>query len=126
MFSAGPGMQMAITAPAKDQIPAPTHEDLGTQDIDGIVAQGSRETTTIEAGAIGNEKPLTITSEHWFSPDLQMEVKSTREDPRIGKTTFKVGNLNRAEPDASLFQIPADYTVHEPKTIQSFEYKKAQ
>jgi hypothetical protein len=124
MFLPGPGLQVQMAAPTHAQIAPPTHEDLGVQDIDGVSAQGSRETTTIDAGAIGNEKPLTITSEHWFSPDLQIEIKSTREDPRMGKTTFAISNLNRAEPDASLFQVPADYTLHEPKAVQSFEYKK--
>jgi len=40
-------------------------------------------------GEIGNEKPITIVSEHWYSADLQMDVKSTHSDPRflaIGRT----------------------------------------
>ncbi|HEY3840206.1 MAG TPA: hypothetical protein VGL72_26720 [Bryobacteraceae bacterium] len=101
------------------------HEDLGADVIEGVSATGSRETSLIEAGAIGNEKPITITSERWYSPDLQMEVKSVRNDPRMGVTTHTLTNINRAEPDASLFQIPSNYTTLEqpkPGVVQRFEY----
>ena len=101
-----------------------THEDLGTRDIEGVPAKGTRETTTIPAGAIGNERPIVITSENWFSPDLQMRVKSVRRDPRAGETTFTVTNLKRSEPDPSLFQVPADYTVQESRTHTRVESRK--
>lgn len=92
-----------------------TREDLGVQNIAGVNARGNRETTTIPAEAIGNEMPIVITSERWFSPDLQIEVKSVRNDPRMGETTYLLTNINRTEPDSSLFQVPADYTVREAK-----------
>ncbi len=92
-----------------------TREDLGVQNIAGVNARGNRETITIPAEAIGNEMPIVITSERWFSPDLQIEVKSVRNDPRMGETTYSLTNINRTEPDPSLFQIPADYTVREAK-----------
>lgn len=92
-----------------------THEDLGTQNIAGVNAKGTRQTTTIPANAIGNDMPIVITSERWFSPDLQIEVKSVRNDPRMGETTYSLANVNRTEPDPSLFQVPADYTVKEAK-----------
>src|ERR1051326_2444030 len=38
------------------------HEDLGTQTIEGVSAQGRRETITIPAGQIGNERPIEIVS----------------------------------------------------------------
>lgn len=88
-------------------------ESLGTQTLNGMSAEGTRSTRTIPAGEIGNEKPITIVSERWYSPDLQMVVKSTRSDPRFGTTTYTLTNVQRQEPDASLFTVPADYTVKE-------------
>jgi len=86
-------------------------ESLGTQTINGVVVEGTRTTRTIPAGQIGNEKPLQIVSERWYSPDLQIVVKSTRSDPRFGTTTYTVTNIQRTEPSASLFTVPADFTV---------------
>ena len=78
-------------------------ESFGTQTIDGVVAEGTRTTHTIPAGQIGNEKPLQVVSERWYSADLQIVLKSTRTDPRFGTTTYTVTNLQRTEPAATLF-----------------------
>jgi hypothetical protein len=88
-----------------------TSESLGTQTIEGISAQGTRVTETIPAGKIGNAKPITITSERWYSPQLQIYVLTKRSDPRFGDTVYKLTNITTAEPPADLFQVPADYTV---------------
>jgi hypothetical protein len=86
-------------------------EDLGTQTVGGVVAQGTRITRTIPAGQIGNEKPITIVHERWYSNDLQTVVMSKHSDPWIGQTTYTLTNIQRAEPDTSLFAVPSDYTV---------------
>ena len=86
-------------------------DDLGTQTINGVAAQGTRYTRTIPAGQIGNEKAITIVSETWYSPDLQMLVMSKRSDPRFGVTTYQLTNIQRTEPDPALFQVPSDYTI---------------
>src|SRR6266849_522633 len=86
-------------------------EDLGTQTIAGGSAQGTRVTHTIPAGQIGNEKAITIVSEHWYSNDLQIMVMSKRSDPRFGETSYTLTNIQRQEPAASLFAVPSDYTV---------------
>jgi hypothetical protein len=86
-------------------------ESLGTQTINGVLAEGTRTTRTIPAGQIGNEKPLQVVSERWYSPDLQIVVKSTRTDPRFGTTTYTVTNIQRTEPAATLFTVPSDFTV---------------
>jgi hypothetical protein len=101
-----------------------TKTDLGTQNIEGVSAQGTRITRTIPAGAIGNEQPITITTETWYSPDLKVLVMSKTDDPRMGETTYKLTNIVRSEPDASLFQVPDDYTVKDQPG--NFVYKKAQ
>ncbi len=88
-------------------------EDLGTQTIAGVSAQGTRYTRIIPAGQIGNEKPITIVSEHWYSNDLQMTVMSKRSDPQFGETTYTLTNIHRSEPAAALFAVPSDYTVQE-------------
>lgn len=88
-------------------------ESLGTQTISGISAEGMRTTRTIPVGQIGNDKPIQIVFERWYSPDLQIVVKSTRTDPRFGTTTYTVTNLQRKEPAADLFTVPADYTVEQ-------------
>jgi hypothetical protein len=86
-------------------------EDLGDQVMEGVRAHGRREKRTIAVGEIGNDRPIDVTSETWFSDDLQTIVLSKRTDPRVGDSEFKLTNISRVEPDASLFQIPANYTL---------------
>jgi hypothetical protein len=86
-------------------------EDLGVQTINGISAQGTRFTKTIPAGQEGNAKPIVITNERWYSPDLQIVIKTVRNDPLFGETTYTVTNIQKQEPAAALFAVPSDYTV---------------
>jgi hypothetical protein len=88
-------------------------ESLGTQAIEGVAAEGTRVTFTIPAGKIGNERPIVTVNERWYSQELQTVVLSKNSDPRMGETTFRLTNIVRSEPDPSLFQVPADYTVNE-------------
>jgi len=88
-------------------------EDLGTQVIGGVSAQGTRLTHTIPAGQIGNEKPIVIVHETWFSNDLQMVVMSKRSNPWSGESTYTLTNIQRTEPAASLFAVPSDFTVQQ-------------
>lgn len=83
---------------------------LGSKDIDGVRAGGERTTWTIEAGKVGNEKPIVITREVWRSPDLLLTLQSSDFDPRIGETRYRLTNLKRGEPEAGLMQVPADYS----------------
>jgi hypothetical protein len=86
-------------------------ETLPARTIEGVRAEGKRTTTTIPADAIGNDLPIVITSEEWTSPDLQLLVLTRHNDPRSGESTYRLVSIVRAEPDASLFQVPSDYTV---------------
>lgn len=88
-------------------------ESLGTQKINGVNAEGTRYTRTIAAGQIGNDKAISIVSERWYSPDLQLVVMSKHSDPRFGDTTYTLTNIQRQEPAAALFDVPSDYTVEE-------------
>jgi len=86
-------------------------EDLGEQNIEGVSAHGTRTVTIIPAGAIGNERPIEMIYEKWFSKELQMVVYSKNTDPRFGEQTYRLTNINRSEPDPSLFQPPAGYKI---------------
>ena len=93
-------------------------EDLGSQTMQGVTVTGTRTTRTIPAGQIGNDAAIKIVTEVWTSPDLKTVVYSKRTDPRMGEQTFQLTNITRAEPDASLFTVPADFTVSDgPKPI---------
>jgi hypothetical protein len=88
-------------------------EELGTRTIAGIKATGTRRTRTIPAGEEGNELPLVVVTENWFSKELGMGVMFVNEDPRWGRTTWEIEEISRNEPDASLFNPPADYKIVE-------------
>jgi hypothetical protein len=117
VFIAGGGVTTAgpaMTIVQKDAgIGNRTETSLGTQEIEGVQAQGTKTTETIPAGRIGNEKPIVITTERWYSPDLQVDVLVKNSDPRMGEVVYQLTNISREEPDSSLFQVPADYTVQE-------------
>ena len=92
-----------------------TKEQLGTKAVNGLQAEGVRVTRTIPAGAIGNEKPIEVVTERWYSSDLQIGVMTVHTDPMMGTVTTKLVNVARGDPDASLFQVPADYKVETGK-----------
>src|SRR5215204_5783003 len=89
-------------------------EKLESRSFDGVMAEGTRTTMTIPAGEIGNEQPIQVVDERWYSPELQVVVMTRHSDPRSGETTYRLTNISRAEPPASLFQVPSDYAVKEP------------
>jgi hypothetical protein len=86
-------------------------ESLGNQTVEGVMAMGSRTTTIYPAGYDGNDRPITTTQESWTCPELGLMVLSKRYDPRNGESTQKIANLSRNEPDITMFQPPADYSV---------------
>lgn len=86
-------------------------DQLGSKTISGYETTGEKVTRTIPAGEIGNEKPIEVVTERWFSSDLQLPVLVVHTDPLMGTATTKVTSVTRGEPDASLFQVPSDYKV---------------
>jgi hypothetical protein len=88
-------------------------ESLGRQTIEGVQADGRRTTMTIPAGQAGNDLPLHIVVETWYSPELQTTVLSKHSDPRSGDTVTRLVNISRSEPQHTLFEAPADYKVSE-------------
>jgi hypothetical protein len=91
-----------------------TVEDLGTQVVNGVQAQGARTTGIIPVGAIGNNRELNTVSERWESKDLGLLVKTVNSDPRFGTTTYDLTKIVLSAPDPSLFRVPPDYTVSPP------------
>ena len=94
-------------------------ESLGQKTIDGVLAEGTRTTSVIPAGSIGNQQPITVTSEQWFSPDLEILVMTKFSDPRSGESSYTVSNITRGEPTAGLFDVPSDYTITESSYMRS-------
>ncbi|HEX7175028.1 MAG TPA: hypothetical protein VF240_07080 [Pyrinomonadaceae bacterium] len=105
----------------------PKIEKLASQTVEGVLAEGQRITHTIPAGSIGNEQPINIVDERWYSPELQTVVMTRHSDPRSGETVFRLTNINRSEPARTLFEVPSDYTVREvPSGVNTFRRKRAE
>jgi hypothetical protein len=111
-LSGGRGGRVLMRTPEGED-PNVKKEELGPQNIEGVMATGSRTTTVIPAGQIGNAQEIRIVSERWFSDELQALVLTRHNDPRSGETVYRLRNILRAEPDPGLFTVPADYTVQE-------------
>ena len=86
-------------------------EKLSPKTIEGLRVEGIRRTMTIQPGAIGNERAIVVTSDQWTSPELKALVLSESNDPRTGTSTYKLVNVKRGDPPASLFQVPSDFTI---------------
>jgi hypothetical protein len=91
-----------------------TSRELGSRDFNGVKAEGKLRSYEIPAGEIGNRNAIVVSDETWYAPDLQVTVYSKHSDPRSGDTVFRLENLKREEPAASLFAVPSDYTVRDP------------
>ncbi|MBC8021587.1 MAG: hypothetical protein H7Y14_00615, partial [Burkholderiales bacterium] len=88
-----------------------TTSSLGTKDFEGVKAEGKSTTWTIPAGQIGNRNPINVTSESWYSPELQVTVYSRHNDPRTGESIYRLASVKRAEPEAHLFRVPEGYEL---------------
>jgi hypothetical protein len=110
-----PGAVTSASAPPVPPLAPPRADtetpELGTQTIEGVEATGTRTVVTIPAGEIGNEQPIKIVSESWYSNELKTSVLTKRSDPRFGETTYRLANITRSEPAASLFEVPAGYAI---------------
>ena len=96
---------------------------LGERVIEGYKAVGSRIENTIPAGEIGNELPIVMSTEQWFSPELGVVLTSTHRDPMSGESTYRLTKIVRGEPDATLFTVPAGYNRAPMGPFQKFEVK---
>jgi hypothetical protein len=79
---------------------------------------GTRETTIINSSAVGNDRPIVITKEIWYSELLGLNVLVKRVDPRHGTQVFTVDDVGLADPDPKYSSLPAGFSVrdHRAKT----------
>jgi hypothetical protein len=84
-------------------------DPLGTKNIQGVTCIGKRQTITIPAGQVGNERPIAIVTETWTSPDIEAIVQSSTTDPRFGQSTYTLQNLQLKDQPIALFTLPSDY-----------------
>jgi TonB family protein len=99
-------------------------ESLGARVIEGVEAEGTRFSLTIAVGKVNNEEPIVISYERWYSRELQLDVliKMSSTAGIVTKSTGRVINIKRGEPDAALFEIPPDYTdlaLKPPSSLKS-------
>lgn len=92
-------------------MPGMVETDLGSQVLDGVVLRGLRKSRTLPAEMSGTGKPLVIVDEYWYSTDLGIDMIIRHEDPRTGEQMVAVTEVKRGEPDASIFQVPANYKL---------------
>jgi hypothetical protein len=116
--AARPGMDRGFHRGGTD--PNLKTESLGRQTMEGVAADGVRTIQTIPTGQIGNDQPIQIVNESWYSPDLQTLVLSKRVDPRVGETVTRLSNVSRSEPPRTLFEAPADFKVTENRAGRGF------
>lgn len=97
-------------------------KNLGVKNIDGVKAEGKLRSYAIPAGEVGNRKPIVVTDETWFSPELQITLYAKHSDARSGDVVYRLAKLKRGEQAAALFAVPSDYTVNDitPATVGSF------
>ncbi len=111
-----------LTTPAvpldKDGKRTLTREGLGKDNVSGLDVTGTRETTTIAIGVIGNDRPISVTKEFWYSPQLGINIVVKRSDPRSGTQTFTVSDISLTEPDPANFAVPAGYRISDHRIIQ--------
>ena len=106
-------MNSSLGAPFQDRAwsSKATTKELGFKDIEGVRAEGKLRSYTIPAQEIGNKNPITVSTETWTSPELQITVYSKHTDPRAGDVIYRLANVNRSEPSRALFSVPDGYTV---------------
>jgi hypothetical protein len=82
-------------------------EALGKQEMEGVEVDGTRTTTVIPQGQIGNDRPIQTVHERWESAELHVTILSKHTDPMMGDRVERLTNVRRGEPDPALFQVPA-------------------
>ncbi|HET7811974.1 MAG TPA: hypothetical protein VFL16_15500 [Steroidobacteraceae bacterium] len=104
-----PGLAGGPPRPSNLPIHVSAPVPLGERQVDGETVAGRRIEATIPAGAIGNPRPIRMSAEQWYGKDLQVVVEAIYRDPRSGETRYRLSHIERAEPDAALFQVPDNY-----------------
>jgi hypothetical protein len=108
-----PATRIARQFTLSQPIPRPptNGEDLGSQVMENVLAHGIRVTRTVPAAVSGTGKPVIVTDEYWYSEELHLNMLVRHDDPRTGQQTVSVTRLSRAEPDESVFKVPAGFKI---------------
>jgi hypothetical protein len=114
-FDIAEGAPFALAATYASPVQG-TQVSLGKKAIDGISAVGTRLKHQVRASEFGNELPIFVTVEQWFSPDLGVALRDTRRTTIGGEIEYRLEQIARSEPDAALFKVPSDY-IRKPETV---------
>jgi hypothetical protein len=104
------------TGPLPDNSGFTTHEELGGRDIEDMETRGFRDTTTLNPGVFGNDRPMVTTREFWYADKIGVNLLSTVDGPRTGKQTFTLSDISLADPDTQLFELPAGFEIVDQRT----------
>jgi len=97
-----------MTEQSYDRFSAPGSASLrylGKHFIEGLETVGAQEAVVIKSGAIGNDSPIEVQREYWYSPQLGVNLMRKLHDPRIGIQNFEVSEISLGEPEEKLFKI---------------------
>jgi hypothetical protein len=118
LMSYNPARELASTEPVRgssgplsDGKGNVAWEELGRRNIAGIDTVGTRQTTTLNAGVMGNDEPLTSMREFWHSEQFGINLLSIRTGPTLGKQTFTITEFTPGDPDPQLFKVPEGFKV---------------
>jgi hypothetical protein len=104
------------SAPLPDGKGSHLHEDLGAQYFAGVPVHEYRDTTTINAGVLGNDLPMVTVRQFRYSAELGINLSSELDNPQSGHQTFTVTEISTTEPDPAFFQVPDGYKVVDHRT----------
>src|SRR5215470_9404316 len=111
---------VAAPSPQNPQVkPETSREEIGIDTIEGLPVRGVRVSQTYPTGSLGNDRPLTVVTEYWYSQELRINLLTKRTDPRSGTQNVRVTELVRQEPDPVLFTIPEEYKLLKETVQQS-------
>lgn len=91
--------------------PEVSTEPLQSKTIEGIWVDGTRVARTYPASFQGSDGSITTVEERWVSKELGLVVFLKLSDPRTGDRAEQLRDVDRSEPNPTLFQVPADYTI---------------
>jgi hypothetical protein len=104
-----PNEDLAIRATRKGE--TVKTEKLDNQDISGLHCWGRRTTRLVPRGAFGNDQPIEIVDEFWYSDELGLDIVRRHSDPRSGEQVSELHDLQRSEPAPEIFKVPQGFTI---------------
>ena len=100
----------------------PSTETLDPQTMEGIYVEGTKTTMIIPVGSQGNDRPMTVVAEQWYSPELKITILSKSSDPRYGEMMTRLTNIELSQPPLILFQPPPDFKIVEETEATHINY----